>query len=50
LSAKGWTATTIEAGNELTITGYRAQSGVQVLRIMKILASNGAEIKIDPGN
>jgi hypothetical protein len=50
LSAKGWTATTIEAGNELTITGYRAQSGVQVLRIMKILTSNGAEIKIDPGN
>ena len=50
LAAKGWTATTIETGNELTISGYPAQSGVRVLRIMKILGSNGAEIKIDPGN
>jgi len=50
LAAKGWTATTLEPGNELTISGYRAQSGVRVLRITKILSSNGAEIKIDSGN
>ena len=50
LSTKGWTATTLEPGNEITITGYRAQSGVRVLRITKILSSNGAEIKIEIGN
>jgi hypothetical protein len=50
LSAKGWTATTLEPGNEITISGYRAQSGVRVLRITKILSSNGTEIKIDSGN
>src|SRR5579864_1844407 len=30
LASKGWTATSLEAGAELTITGYRAQSGVRV--------------------
>jgi uncharacterized protein DUF6152 len=49
LSAKGWTATTLEPGNEVTISGYRAH-GVRVLRITKILSSNGTEIKIDSGN
>jgi hypothetical protein len=50
LSAKGWTATTLEAGNEITISGYRAQSGVRVLRITKILSSDGSEIKVESGN
>ena len=50
LSTKGWTATTLEPGNEISITGYRAQSGVRVLRITKILSSNGTEIKIEIGN
>jgi hypothetical protein len=50
LASKGWTATSVEPGDELTITGYRAQSGVRVIRIMKILSSNGTELKIEPGN
>lgn len=49
LATKGWTATTLEAGNEVTITGYRAQSGVRTLRISKII-SNGVELKIETGN
>ena len=49
LATKGWTATTLEAGNEVTITGYRAQSGVRTLRISKII-SNGTELKIETGN
>jgi len=50
LARKGWTATTLEAGNEVTISGYRAQSGVRTLRIMKILAADGTELKIEGGN
>ena len=49
LASKGWTATTLEDGNEVTITGYRAQSGVRTLRISKII-SNGTELKIEAGN
>jgi hypothetical protein len=50
LASKGWTATTLEPGNEVTITGYRAQSGVRTLRITKILSADGTEIKIEVGN
>jgi hypothetical protein len=50
LSSKGWTATTIEPGDEITISGYRAQSGLHVIRIMKIVSAKGAELKIDSGN
>ena len=49
LASKGWTATSLEPGNEVTITGYRAQSGVRTLRISKII-SNGTELKIETGN
>ena len=49
LASKGWTATTLEDGNEVTITGYCAQSGVRTLRISKIIA-NGTELKIEAGN
>jgi len=49
LATKGWTATSVEAGDEVTITGYRAQSGVRTLRISKII-SNGMELKIEVGN
>jgi hypothetical protein len=49
LASKGWTATSVEAGDEVTITGYRAQSGVRTLRISKIVA-NGTELKIEAGN
>jgi hypothetical protein len=49
LATKGWTATSVEAGDEVTITGYRAQSGVRTLRISKII-SNGTELKIEVGN
>ena len=50
LASKGWTATSIEAGDELTISGYRAQSGVRVIRITKIMTSKGTELKIESGN
>jgi hypothetical protein len=50
LASKGWTATSLEPGDEITISGYRAQSGVRVIRITKILTANGTELKIEAGN
>jgi uncharacterized protein DUF6152 len=47
LAPQGWTVTSLEAGDEITITGYRAQSGARVMRITKLLSSNGKELKLD---
>ena len=42
---KGWTATSLEPGNVVTITGYRAKSGAFYLRVMNLSSSNGVELK-----
>jgi hypothetical protein len=49
LARKGWTATTMESGDEIKVTGYRARNGVPVIRITKI-AIKGQELKVDMGN
>ena len=49
LARKGWTATTMEAGDDITVSGYRARNGVPVMRITKI-AVKGQELKVDMGN
>ena len=41
---KGWTATSLEPGNIVTVTGYRAKSGALYLRITKLSSSNGVEL------
>jgi hypothetical protein len=50
LAPKGWTATSVEAGDELAITGYRARNGAPSLWVTKIRLANGQELKIDTGN
>jgi hypothetical protein len=42
---KGWTATSLEPGNVVTISGYRAKSGALYLRVMSLSSSNGVELK-----
>ena len=42
---KGWTATSLEPGNVVTVTGYRAKSGASYLWVLSLSASNGAELK-----
>lgn len=49
LKPKGWTATTLEAGAEVSITGYRSRNGSKVVRITKIV-SNGKDLTIEMGN
>lgn len=50
LTPKGWTANSIQPGDELTISGYPAKNGVPSLWITKIVRANGEELKIGGGN
>lgn len=42
---KGWTATSLEPGDIVTVTGYRAKSGAPSLWVTAFTASNGLEMK-----
>jgi hypothetical protein len=42
---KGWTATSLEPGVVVTVTGYRAKSGAPSLWVTSLTASNGVELK-----
>jgi len=48
LIPRGWSATSIEQGNEITITGYPAKNGSHFLRVTKIVVS-GKELKMGGG-
>ena len=50
LAPKGWTEGSVEAGDELAITGYRAKNGAPSLWVTKIRLANGQELKLDSGN
>jgi uncharacterized protein DUF6152 len=42
---KGWTATSLEPGNVVTVTGYRAKSGALYLWVTNLSSSNGVELR-----
>jgi len=46
LATRGWSATTIEAGAQLTITGYRAKNGTPSIWVTKIVLANGKPLVI----
>ena len=46
LSRKGWNAASLEAGDQITITGHPAHNGVLALHVTRIRMSNG-EIKLE---
>jgi len=50
LAAKGWTATSLQPGDEITITGYRAKNGAASLWVTRALSANGKELKLGGGN
>jgi hypothetical protein len=46
LIPKGWSKTSLESGQVATITGFPAKNGTHVLRISRIVLSNGRELKM----
>jgi len=47
---KGWTATSLEQGSVVTVSGYRAKSGAFYMWITELSSSNGVELKSFTGN
>jgi Family of unknown function (DUF6152) len=50
LAPKGWTESSVQPGDELAITGYRAKNGAPSLWVTKIHMANGEDLKIDTSN
>jgi hypothetical protein len=50
LAPKGWTESSVQAGDELAITGYRAKNGAPSLWVNKIRLASGQELKVDTSN
>jgi hypothetical protein len=47
---KGWTPTSLEPGNVVAVSGYRAKSGAFYMWITKLSSSNGTELKSFSGD
>ena len=43
---KGWTATSLEPGNVVTVTGYRAKGGAFYLWVTNLSSSNGVRLSV----
>jgi len=50
LAPNGWAESSVQAGDELAITGYRAKNGAPSLWVTKIRLANGQEFKLNSGN
>jgi Family of unknown function (DUF6152) len=50
LAPKGWTEASVQPGDELAITGYRAKNGTPSLWVNKIRMADGRDLKIDTAN
>jgi hypothetical protein len=46
LTANGWTATTLEQGDIIVVTGNRAKSGAYAIWVTKITSPSGKTLKI----
>src|ERR1044071_7624766 len=44
-SLKGWTATSLEPGDVVTVTGYRAKSGALFVWVTELTSSNGMKLR-----
>ena len=48
LTKKGWNAASLEAGDEVSVTGYRAKNGAKLLWATKIVSpKNGKELILE---
>jgi hypothetical protein len=47
LSPRGWTATTLEPGDKITVTGYPGKNNVPSMWVTKITLPDGKELKVE---
>ena len=50
LARAGWTRNTIKPGQEISVVGNQMKDGNKVLRLQKIILSDGKELKPREGN
>lgn len=50
LAPKGWSESTIQEGEQISVTGYRAKNGAPSIWVTKIHLANGQELSIDSSN
>ena len=50
LAPRGWTPTTLEAGDKISISGYAGKNNVPSLWVTKIILPDGKELKVEAGN
>ena len=41
----GWTRDIVKAGDQITISGYRAKNGTTIMRFQKMILANGQEVQ-----
>jgi len=47
LAPRGWTATTLESGDKITLTGYPGKNNVPSIWITRIVLPDGKELKAE---
>jgi len=50
LAPKGWNESSIQTGDRITVTGFRAKNSAPSLWATKVVLANGEELKINGGN
>jgi len=50
LVGKGWTESSLQAGDQVAVTGYRAKNGALSIWVTKLRMANGQELKIYTSN
>ncbi len=50
LAAKGWTESSLQSGDQVVITGYRAKNGAPSIWVTKVRMADGRELKISSTN
>jgi Family of unknown function (DUF6152) len=44
LARGGWNKNSLKSGDQITVVGYRAKNGLNMLRVQKVVLSNGQEL------
>jgi hypothetical protein len=46
MESKGWTKTTVRAGDVITGTGYQFADGQKIIRLERVVLADGREIRV----